>query len=81
MRFPGCLLPSTVFMPTLDPESPSPVHRCISFIFVDENAVLVERRSLAKTVGPGATGFPGGHVEAGETPEQALLREIREGWA
>ena len=38
---------------------------------------LVIRRSAA-VVAPGAYCFPGGGIEAGETEEQALVREFRE---
>lgn len=39
---------------------------------------LVTRRALTDPNLPGKWEFPGGKVEVGEVPEQALLREIRE---
>lgn len=40
--------------------------------------VFVQRRSEKAKRAPGKFGFFGGHLEAGETPEQALIREMRE---
>ena len=45
-------------------------------VFVDQNRVLLvqQRKSSAY----GLWSFPGGHVEPGETVEQAVHREVRE---
>jgi len=51
---------------------------CASFILIKEGNFLVEKRAMTKEVDPGALEIPGGHFEAGETAEQALLREIKE---
>lgn len=48
----------------------------------DRNRVYVHRRSASRRLLPGTWDVVGGHVETGETPEQALAREIAEetGW-
>lgn len=42
-----------------------------------EKKILIVRRGPGQT-GAGAWEFPGGKVEKGESPEQALVREIQE---
>jgi 8-oxo-dGTP diphosphatase len=44
---------------------------------VEGARVLLTRRSAAMSM-PGKWEFPGGKLEAGEAPEQALAREVRE---
>jgi 8-oxo-dGTP diphosphatase len=43
-----------------------------------EGKVLATRRSQANDYMPGKWDLPGGTVEEGETPEQALVREVKE---
>ncbi|MBS0550214.1 MAG: NUDIX domain-containing protein [Proteobacteria bacterium] len=40
--------------------------------------ILLARRAAHRKAYGGLWSFPGGHMEAGETPDQALVREIRE---
>lgn len=48
----------------------------------DQGRVFVQRRSTTRRVLPGIWDIVGGHIEAGETLEEALAREIKEetGW-
>lgn len=39
---------------------------------------LAEKRGPEEEYNPGETIFPGGHIEEGESPEEALLREMQE---
>ncbi len=50
----------------------------IAYLIIRENRILAEQRKLTKTVCPGATAIPGGHVEADESLEAALKRELLE---
>jgi mutator protein MutT len=54
------------------------VHECVSFIFVDDDRLLLEKRSMAKEADPGLITIPGGHIEQGETQRDALFREVME---
>ncbi len=47
-------------------------------LLVRDGRILLTRRSAETTRGAGRWAFPGGFVEAGETAEQAALRETRE---
>ena len=52
---------------------------CVALCNVDGAAsLLFTLRSGAVGTHAGQVSFPGGHIEAGETPEQAALRELRE---
>ncbi len=54
------------------------VHDCVSFILVDSGNILLEKRSETKETDPGLIAIPGGHIEEGESKEQALIRELNE---
>ncbi len=51
---------------------------CIAFMLIKDNKILAERRRLTKKVVPGKVAIPGGHMEKGENPKDALLRELNE---
>ncbi len=51
---------------------------CVSFLLLDGERFLAERRLPDRKVDPGALSIPGGHLEAGESPLDALHREVRE---
>ncbi|MEF1227916.1 NUDIX domain-containing protein, partial [Vibrio fortis] len=48
-------------------------HECISFIMLDGNKILLEKRRKDKETDPGLITIPGGHIEDGETQVQALM--------
>jgi 8-oxo-dGTP diphosphatase len=51
---------------------------CVAFLLIQGNHVLAEQRKRTKQVMPGAVALPGGHLEAGEQPDEALRREVQE---
>ena len=55
----------------------SPVIRVVGAIVERDGAVFAARRNLERSAG-GLWEFPGGKIEAGETPEAALRRELHE---
>jgi len=55
-----------------------PPAECVAFLLVHGGRVLLEKRSAFKASDPGLTAIPGGHIERGETREQALERELAE---
>ncbi|WP_449254937.1 NUDIX domain-containing protein [Bosea sp. (in: a-proteobacteria)] len=50
----------------------------VNAIFVRPDSVLLARRSIHRKSYPDLWSFPGGHVEAGESFDEALVREVRE---
>lgn len=65
-------------MPTTAPEGERPLVLVAAVALVDaDGRVLLARRPGGKTMA-GLWEFPGGKVAGGETPEQALIRELRE---
>src|SRR3989338_8332773 len=51
---------------------------CVSFILMDKDKILVEKRKMDKFILPGGVCLPGGHSESTETKEQTLKREMKE---
>jgi len=50
----------------------------VNGMLLKDGEVLMARRSAHRKSYPSVWSFPGGHVEAGETNEQALVRELKE---
>ncbi len=50
----------------------------VNALLLQGGNVLLARRSLKRKAYPGLWSFPGGHVETGETLEEALVRETGE---
>lgn len=50
----------------------------VGALLLRDGRVLLALRALHKALAPGRWDLPGGHVEPGETPEQALWRELAE---
>jgi 8-oxo-dGTP diphosphatase len=51
---------------------------CVAFMLLRDGQILLERRSLTRRVVPGVRAIPGGHMEPGETSEEAVRRELHE---
>jgi 8-oxo-dGTP diphosphatase len=49
-----------------------------SFIVYKDGKILVEKRKSDETNDPGKVVLPSGHIEAGESPELACKRELKE---
>ena len=59
-------------------ESDESLKRVALLFIVLDNKALLFKRSKYETTNPGKYGMLGGHIEKGETPEEALKREIQE---
>lgn len=54
----------------------APRHGAIGVVFIDQRFLVVKRSQHVRA--PGMLCFPGGGIEAGETEEAAVVRELRE---
>lgn len=54
------------------------VHRVVAALLVESGRVLLCHRSASRAWYPNVWDFPGGHIEDGETPSAALVRELHE---
>lgn len=52
--------------------------KAAGILFVHDGAVLLLKRSASSQDEPRTWGLPGGHIEPGESPEQAARRELQE---
>lgn len=52
--------------------------RAAGILFVQDGRVLLLKRADSAQDAPGTWAFPGGGIEAGETPEAAARRELQE---
>lgn len=59
-------------------ESDESLKRVALLFIVLDNKALLFKRSKYETTNPSKYGMLGGHIEKGETPEEALKREIKE---
>jgi 8-oxo-dGTP diphosphatase len=55
-----------------------PVAECVAGVLIGDGSVLVEKRRADDDADPGTILLPGGHVEVGESLNQALKREMLE---
>lgn len=62
---------------TINEEDTEKKRIALLFIVID-NKVLLFKRSPEETTNAGKYGMLGGHIEKGETPEEALVREVKE---
>jgi mutator protein MutT len=54
------------------------LHDCVAAAIRREGSLLLCRRGEHREWYPGVWDLPGGHIEAGEAPQGALVRELRE---
>ena len=61
-----------------DTASPVAGRFSVNVVENEDSEILLLKRSTASKYGPGLWGFPAGHLEEGESPEQCASRELSE---
>ena len=61
-----------------DTASPVAGRFSVNVVENEDSEILLLKRSTASKYGPGLWGFPAGHLEEGESPEQCGSRELSE---
>lgn len=51
---------------------------CLAVLVNERDEILLLRRSRDDDFAPGLWGLPGGHIHAGETPDETITRELAE---
>lgn len=69
-------VPTTVMPATVMPVKT--VHRVVGALLVRDGLILLGHRTASRAVFPDVWDLAGGHIEAGETAAQAMVRECRE---
>jgi 8-oxo-dGTP pyrophosphatase MutT (NUDIX family) len=59
-----------------------PLQVAAALVVDDDGRIFFQKRSAGRKLFPNTWDFVGGHLEAGETPEEAMRREVTEetGW-
>ncbi len=62
--------------------APEPLRVAGALVVADDGRIFFQKRSAARRLFPNTWDIVGGHLEHGETPEQAMRREVTEetGW-
>ncbi len=63
-------------LPGAIPREPKPRHGAVAVIVEDGRFLVIRRSRFVRA--PNLLCFAGGTIEAGETPEQAIVRELKE---
>jgi 8-oxo-dGTP diphosphatase len=71
----SCCEPARALLPLLEPDW-TPRERATLLFVIREGRILLIRKK--RGLGAGKINGPGGHLEPGETPRQAAIREVQE---
>lgn len=50
----------------------------VAILILPDGRLVLQRRTADAKVAPGKLGFFGGHIEEGESPDEAIVRELAE---